>query len=33
MEALRDQVGLRLVRTKASVRTLVIEHVEAPSEN
>ena len=33
VEALREQLGLKLVRTKASVRTLVIDHVEPPSEN
>jgi bla regulator protein blaR1 len=31
--ALREQLGLKLVRTKALVRTLVIDHVEMPSEN
>jgi uncharacterized protein (TIGR03435 family) len=33
VEALREQLGLKLVRTKAAVRTLVIDHVERPSEN
>jgi len=33
VEALREQLGLKLVRTKAPVRTLVIDHVELPSEN
>jgi uncharacterized protein (TIGR03435 family) len=33
VEALRQQLGLKLVRTKAPVRTLVIDHVELPSEN
>jgi bla regulator protein blaR1 len=33
VEALRKQLGLKLVRTKAPVRTLVIDHVERPSEN
>jgi bla regulator protein blaR1 len=33
VEALREQLGLKLVRTKAPVRTLVIDHVERPSEN
>jgi bla regulator protein blaR1 len=33
LEALRQQLGLKLVRTKAPVRTLVIDHVERPSEN
>lgn len=31
--ALRQQLGLRLVRTKAPVRRLAIDHVERPSEN
>jgi uncharacterized protein (TIGR03435 family) len=33
VEALRQQLGLKLVRTKAPVRTLVIDHIERPSEN
>jgi len=33
VDALRQQLGLKLVRTKAPVRTLVIDHVERPSEN
>jgi bla regulator protein blaR1 len=33
VEALRKQLGLKLVRTKAPVRVLVIDHVEKPSEN
>jgi len=33
VEALRQQLGLKLVRTKAPVRTLAIDHVERPSEN
>jgi hypothetical protein len=33
VEALHKQLGLKLVRTKALVRTLVIDHVERPSEN
>lgn len=32
-EALRDQLGLKLVPTKASVETLVIDHIEEPSPN
>ena len=32
-EALRQQLGLKLVRTKAPVRMLVIDHVGRPSEN
>ena len=33
VEALRKQLGLKLVRTKAPVRVLVIDHVVRPSEN
>jgi bla regulator protein BlaR1 len=33
LEALRDQLGLRLEPTKASLRILVIDRVERPSEN
>jgi bla regulator protein blaR1 len=33
VEALRKQLGLKLVRTRAPVRTLVIDHVGRPSEN
>jgi bla regulator protein blaR1 len=32
-EALREQLGLKLVPTKAELRVLVIDHVERPSEN
>ena len=32
-EALRDQLGLELVPQKGPVETLVIDHVEKPSEN
>lgn len=31
--ALKDQLGLKLVKQKAPVRFLVIDHVEKPSEN
>jgi uncharacterized protein (TIGR03435 family) len=31
--ALQDQLGLRITSQKATVDTIVIEHVEAPSEN
>lgn len=31
--ALRDQLGLKLTATKGSVRILVIDHIERPSEN
>jgi ABC-2 type transport system ATP-binding protein len=33
VEALRQQLGLKPVRTKALVRVLVIDHVEKPSQN
>jgi uncharacterized protein (TIGR03435 family) len=33
VEALRQQLGLKLVRTTAPVRVLVIDHVEKPSAN
>lgn len=33
MQALREQLGLKLVPTKAELRVLVIDHVERPSEN
>ena len=33
VDALRRQLGLKLVRTKAPVRVLVIDHVEKPSAN
>jgi bla regulator protein BlaR1 len=33
MEAVREQLGLRLTSTKAPVQTLVIDHIERPSEN
>jgi bla regulator protein blaR1 len=33
MEALREQLGLKLESTKAPVQTLVIDHIERPSEN
>lgn len=32
-EALKDQLGLKLVTEKASVETLVIDHIEEPSPN
>jgi len=32
-QALREQLGLKLVPTKAELRVLVIDHVERPSEN
>jgi bla regulator protein blaR1 len=33
LTALREQLGLKLVSTKAPVRMIVIDHVEKPSEN
>jgi uncharacterized protein (TIGR03435 family) len=30
---MREQLGLKLKSTKAAVQTLVIDHVERPSEN
>ncbi len=33
MEAVREQLGLKLQSTKAPLQTLVIDHIERPSEN
>jgi uncharacterized protein (TIGR03435 family) len=33
IDAVREQLGLKLQSTKGSVRTLVIDHIERPSEN
>jgi bla regulator protein BlaR1 len=33
LDAVRNQLGLKLVKTKGPVRTLVIDHIEMPSEN
>jgi bla regulator protein blaR1 len=33
LDAVREQLGLKLESTKAAVRTLIVDHVEAPSEN
>jgi bla regulator protein blaR1 len=33
LNAVREQLGLKLVRSKGEVRTLIIDHVEPPSEN
>jgi bla regulator protein BlaR1 len=33
LRAVRDQLGLKLVSSKGPIRTLVIDHVERPSEN
>lgn len=32
-EALKEQLGLKLVSTKAPIQALVIDHVEEPSRN
>jgi bla regulator protein BlaR1 len=33
LTAIREQLGLKLVRARGAIRTLVIDHVEQPSEN
>jgi hypothetical protein len=33
LEALREQLGLKLESTRAPIRMLVVDHVERPSEN
>jgi bla regulator protein blaR1 len=33
LEALREQLGLKLAPTTGSIQTLVIDHVERPSQN
>jgi len=33
VNAIQDELGLRLVSTKAPVEILVIDHVEKPPEN
>jgi uncharacterized protein (TIGR03435 family) len=33
LNAVRDQLGLKVERSRGPVRTIVIDHVEAPSEN
>jgi uncharacterized protein (TIGR03435 family) len=33
VEAVREQLGLKLERSRGEVRTLIIDHVERPSEN
>lgn len=33
LNAVRDQLGLKLVRSRGEVRTLIVDHVEKPSEN
>jgi bla regulator protein BlaR1 len=33
LSAVREQLGLKLVPAKGTIKTLVIDHVERPSEN
>jgi bla regulator protein blaR1 len=33
LQALRDQLGLKLEATTSAIKTLIIDHVESPSEN
>jgi uncharacterized protein (TIGR03435 family) len=33
LNAVREQLGLKLVRSRGEIRTLIIDHVEKPSEN
>jgi bla regulator protein blaR1 len=33
LNAVREQLGLKLVPSKGAIRTLVIDHIERPSEN
>jgi bla regulator protein blaR1 len=33
LNAVREQLGLKLERSRGEVRTLIIDHVEKPSEN
>jgi uncharacterized protein (TIGR03435 family) len=33
VDAVREQLGLKLESTKAPIQTLVIDHIERPSEN
>ncbi len=33
LNAVREQLGLRLVSSRGAIRTLIIDHVERPSEN
>ena len=33
LKALREQLGLKVVRSRGEVRTLIIDHVERPAEN
>jgi uncharacterized protein (TIGR03435 family) len=33
LNAVREQLGLKLERSRGEIRTLIIDHVEKPSEN
>jgi uncharacterized protein (TIGR03435 family) len=33
LNAVREQLGLKLVRSRGEMRTLIIDHIEKPSEN
>jgi len=33
LNAVREQLGLKLERSRGEIRTLIIDHVERPSEN
>jgi uncharacterized protein (TIGR03435 family) len=33
LSAVREQLGLKLVSSKGTIKTLIIDHVEKPSEN
>jgi bla regulator protein blaR1 len=33
LEALRDQLGMKMESTQASIQTLIVDHIEIPSEN
>jgi bla regulator protein BlaR1 len=33
LQAVREQLGLKLTPSRATIRTIVIDHVERPSEN
>jgi bla regulator protein blaR1 len=33
LNAVREQLGLKLERSRGEVRTLIIDHVERPSQN
>jgi uncharacterized protein (TIGR03435 family) len=33
LQAVREQLGLKLAPSRAAIRTIIIDHVETPSEN